>query len=237
MWPRSRAAARWASPSSAAWSTARCSAASCSQLGCREPVRFVPPGRHADQGRLVAKVIEHPDQQRVTAARVELAVEGTVSQAAFGLVTGAVGASQGLVSGPPVVPGGDRAGERLGLEQQAGVVHVPGLLAVDDADGRALVRVHGHQARAGQGLERLAHRGLGYAEHFGQVGLDQGLPGPELARQDRVLDRLEHRDRPGRKRAGRAGQERRSGHRGGARRGGVWSRHHVSHLVYDRLRA
>jgi len=31
--PRSRPAARWASPSSAAWSTARCSAASCSQLG------------------------------------------------------------------------------------------------------------------------------------------------------------------------------------------------------------
>ena len=209
MWARSRAAARWASPSSAAARTARCSAASRSQLGCGEPVRFVPPGRHADQGGLVAQVIEHPDQQRVAAARVELAVEVTVGQAAFGLVAGTVGASQGLVGGLPVVPGGDRAGERLGLEQQPGVVHVPGLLAVHDPNGRALVRAHRHQARARQRLERLAHRGLADAQHVGQVGLDQCLPGLELTGQDRVLDRLEHRDRTRRKRPGRPGQERR----------------------------
>ena len=46
-------------------------------------------------------------------------MEGTVSQAPFGLVTSAVGVIQRLVGGPPVGPGGDGAGERLGLEQQA----------------------------------------------------------------------------------------------------------------------
>ena len=165
-------------------------------------IGLVAPGGRADQGGLVAQVIEHPDEERVAAAGVELAVEVAVGQAAFGLIRGVVGAVEGLVRGPvQSCPAGDRAGERLGLEQQPGVVHVPGLLVVDDADGGALVRVHGHQARAGQRLERLAHRGLGHAEHFGQVGLDQRLPGLELTGQDRVLDRLEHRDRTRRERA------------------------------------
>ena len=172
-------------------------------------IGLAAPGGRADQGGLVAQVIEQPDEERVAAAGVELTVEVAVGQAAFGLVRGLAGALEGLVRGPPVVPAGDRAGERLGLEQQPGVVHVPGLLVVDDPDGRALVRAHRHQARARQRLERLAYRGLGHAEHVGQVGLDQCLPGLELTGQDRVLDRLEHRDRTRRKRPGRPGQERR----------------------------
>jgi hypothetical protein len=64
------------------------------------------------------------------------------------------GAVEGLVCVLPVSarlpcpPQSHRAGQRLGLEQQAGVVYVPGLLIVHYADGGAPVRVHGHQARA-----------------------------------------------------------------------------------------
>jgi hypothetical protein len=207
-------------------------------------IGLVAPGGRADQGGLVAQVVEHLCQERVAAAGVELAVEVAVGQAAFGLIRGVVGPVEGLVCVLPVPtrlpcpPQSHRAGQRLGLEQQAGVVYVPGLLVVHHADGGALVGVHGHQARAGQRLERLAHRGLGHAEHFGQVGLDQRLPGPELAGQDRVLDRLEYRDRPRRERARRPGQERRRRADGGSPRGcGPRSscRHHVSHLIYDRI--
>ena len=62
-----------------------------------EPVGLVPPSRRADQRGLVAKVVEHPDQQRVAAPEVELAVEVAVGQAAFGLIAGAVGAGQGVM--------------------------------------------------------------------------------------------------------------------------------------------
>ena len=65
----------------------------------RQPARFAVPGRHADQGGLIAQVIEHADQQRVAAAGVERAVEVAVGQAAPGLVGGAVGAGQGLAGG------------------------------------------------------------------------------------------------------------------------------------------
>ena len=46
----------------------------------------VPPGGRADQGGLVAQVIEHADQQRVAASGVQLVVEVAVGQAALGLV-------------------------------------------------------------------------------------------------------------------------------------------------------
>ena len=209
-------------------------------------IGLAPPGGRADQGGLVAQVVEHLFQERVPAAGVELAVEVAVGQAAFGLIRGVVGAVEGLVCVLPVVAPGYRAGQRLGLEQQTGVVYVPGQLVVHHADGGTFVRVHDHKPGAGQGLERLAHRGLGHAEHFGQVGLDQRLPGPELAGQDRVLDRLEHGDRPRRERARRPGQE--QGRcpqgcclrgirptRGGWERWDVGGRHHVSHLIYDRI--
>ncbi len=186
----------------------------------RQPAGFAVPGGHADQGGLIAQVIEHADQQRVAAAGVELAVEVAVGQAASGLVGGAVGAGQGLVRGSPVVAPGHGARHGLGLEQQAGVVDVPGLLVVDDAHGRALVRAHGHQPGAGQGLERLADRGLGHAEHLGQVGLDQRLARLELSGQDRVLDRVEHGHRA-RREGARAGQDQ------------IRSRHHVPRLIYD----
>ena len=137
-----------------------------------------------------------------------------------------VGPLQGVVRLGPVVPCGDRAAQGLGLEQQAQVVDMPGLLVVDDPDDGAPVRMHRDQARAGQGLERLADRGLGDAEHRGQVGLDQRAPRLELAGQDGVLDRLEHGHRPGRQRTRGPGQERR------LRRS---VRNHVSHLIYDRV--
>ena len=96
----------------------------------------------------------------------------------------------------------------------------PAFLVVHHADGGTFVRVHDHKPGAGQGLERLAHRGLGYAEHLGQVGLDQGLARFELSRQDRVLDRVEHGHRA-RREGTRAVQDQ------------IRSRHHVPRLVYD----
>jgi hypothetical protein len=35
-----------------------------------QPVRLVAPGRHTDQCRLIAQIVQHADQQRVAAAPV-----------------------------------------------------------------------------------------------------------------------------------------------------------------------
>jgi hypothetical protein len=50
-------------------------------------IGLVPPGGRADQGGLVAQVIGHLDDERVSAAGVELAIEVAVGQAAFGFST------------------------------------------------------------------------------------------------------------------------------------------------------
>src|SRR5450755_1900314 len=68
----------------------------------RRVAGFVPPGGHGDQRGGVAEVVEHPDQQRVAAARELRRVEAAVSRAAFGLATGAGRGGRGGAGPLPV---------------------------------------------------------------------------------------------------------------------------------------
>ena len=133
----------------------------CSQLGFGSWCVPRPP-RY--QRGLVAAGRRVPDQQRVAAARYS-----SRWKSRFARLRSAWSGRRRRERGPA------RAGRQsaaaaaarasgLGLEQQPHVVEWRGRLAVDDPHGRAAVRVHRDQARAGQGLERLAHRGLGDAE-------------------------------------------------------------------------
>lgn len=166
------------------------------------------PGDGGDEGGLVADLVEHPAEQRVAARQVQRAVELPVGEGAFGGVGGLVGAGQRVACG---VEGGLASygtAERLGFEEQPYVVHLARHVRVHHAHRDALVLVHHDEPGTGQGLERLAHRGLGHPELCGEVGLDQWLTRRQLPGEDAAFDLLLHVLRAGRDRRGHRGHAR-----------------------------
>ena len=81
-------------------------------------------------------------------------------------------------------PRADGPPQRLGFEEQPYVVDLARHVRVHHAHRDALVLAHHDEPGPGQGLERLAHRGLRHPELCGELGLDQGLTGRQLPGED-----------------------------------------------------